>query len=269
MVSATHSFENVAPLSGQVALVTGASRGIGRAIATALAQSGSDVWLASTNVDQLRSVAESLQSYSGKIRFSPCDVTDRSACFALAESVRAATGKLDILVNSAGAYKSASFLEYEPVDFEKMLSVNLYGTINTMQAVLPMMYQKQYGRIVNIASIAGKWGSFFQSAYNVSKHAVVGLTRCVALEAAGRGVTINAICPGLVETEMLEGFWQGNVRARGLPRETVEAQLMGRIPLGRLLDPAEIAGLAVYLASPIAGGITGQSIVHDGGMVLV
>lgn len=257
------------PLSGQVALVTGASRGIGLAIAEALAQAGAAVWLAATSADRLEEGRTQLAALGYEVKSQQLDVADRSACFALAARIAREEGRLDILVNSAGVHKSAPFLDYSLDDFAWMMSINVYGTINMMQACLPLMKGAQYGRVINLASTAGKWGSLNQSAYNVSKHAVVGLTRCVALEMAAEGITVNAICPGLTQTEMLDTFWSGHAASRDTAESAVQAQIMARVPVRRLLAPSEIAALALFLASPVSGGMTGQSILHDGGMVLV
>jgi len=150
-----------------------------------------------------------------------------------------------------------------------MLDVNLFGVLHFMQACLPQMQARRQGRIVNIASTAGKWGSRNQSAYNVSKHAVVGLTRCVALEASSHGVTVNAICPGFVQTDMVEQLKDQVARSSGLDAQEMVQAALARVPLGRILAPSEIADLAVYLGSSESRGMTGQSLLLDGGMVMV
>jgi NAD(P)-dependent dehydrogenase (short-subunit alcohol dehydrogenase family) len=147
--------------------------------------------------------------------------------------------------------------------------VNLFGVLHFMQACLPGMQARRHGRIVNIASTAGKWGSRNQSAYNVSKHAVVGLTRCVALEASPDAVTVNAICPGFVQTDMVETLKAQVAQSSGMSGEDMVKAALTRVPLGRVLNPDEIASLAVYLGSHESRGMTGQSILLDGGMVLV
>jgi NAD(P)-dependent dehydrogenase (short-subunit alcohol dehydrogenase family) len=184
------------------------------------------------------------------------------------DAVQAHFGRLDTLVNNAGIYQSKTFLDYAPEDFQKLLDVNLFGVIHLMQTVLPRMQAQGYGRIVNIASTAGKWGSRNQSAYNVSKHAVVGLTRCVALEAAATGVTVNAICPGFVQTDMVETLKRGYAAIGGANGDQVVQAALARIPIGRVLDPSEIAALAIYLGSKESAGMTGQSILVDGGMLM-
>jgi NAD(P)-dependent dehydrogenase (short-subunit alcohol dehydrogenase family) len=146
--------------------------------------------------------------------------------------------------------------------------VNLFGVLHFTQACLPGMQARQHGRIVNMASTAGKWGSRNQSAYNVSKHAVVGLTRCLALEASPYKVTVNAICPGFIQTDMVEELKAQVAKSSGISGEDMVKAALARVPLGRVLDPSEIASLAVYLGSAESRGMTGQSIHLDGGMVL-
>lgn len=172
-------------------------------------------------------------------------------------------------MNNAGVYKSAAFLQLEPEDFERLFQTNVMGCVHLMQAVIPHMVAQGAGRIVNIASTAGKWGSVNQSAYNVSKHAVVGLTRCVALETAAQGITVNAICPGLVATDMMDDLLTDQAKLTGTDKNALRAALEARIPIRRVIRPEEIGELAAYLLSPGAAGMTGQSILYDGGVVLV
>jgi NAD(P)-dependent dehydrogenase (short-subunit alcohol dehydrogenase family) len=159
-------------------------------------------------------------------------------------------------------------MDYVPQDFQDMLDVNLFGVLHFTQACLPGMQLRQHGRIINMASTAGKWGSRNQSAYNVSKHAVVGLTRCLALEASPYQVTVNAICPGFIQTDMVEELKAQVAKSSGISGEDMVKAALARVPLGRVLDPDEIASLAVYLGSVESRGMTGQSIHLDGGMVL-
>lgn len=257
-------------LRGLHAVVTGASRGIGRAIAVAMAGQGAHLTLIATGVAGLEETARQCANPGGKPhRVLALDVTDRAGCFAAIDAATSAIGSVDILVNTAGVFRPSPFLEYEVADFRSMLEVNLYGTIHLMQAVLPGMIERQFGRIVNIASTAGKWASANQSAYNVSKHAVVGLTRCVALEMGQHNICVNAICPGLVETEMLQDGHGQTAKRQGKTLEEVLAPIIARAAMRRILQPEEIAKLAVFLASPDTSGMTGQSIVVDGGMLYI
>ncbi len=255
-------------LDDTVAMITGASRGIGLAIARAYADEGASLCLVATDRARLAEVEASLGVPAQRTMALAVDVTDRDACFSAIEQVVQRFGRLDTLVNNAGIYKSRTFLDYSAQDFQRLLDVNLFGVIHLMQAALPRMQSRGYGRIVNIASTAGKWGSRNQSAYNVSKHAVVGLTRCVALEAAASGVTVNAICPGFVQTDMVENLKREYAAIGGADADAIVKAALARVPMGRVLDPAEIAGLAVYLGSRESSGMTGQSILVDGGMLM-
>jgi NAD(P)-dependent dehydrogenase (short-subunit alcohol dehydrogenase family) len=259
-------------LHGRHIFITGASRGIGRAIAIAMAAEGARLTLAATSEAALRETA-SLCEPSGdgqSHRVQVLDVSDREACFTAIASAWSEAGGIDGLVNSAGVYKSGAFLDYEDQDFRDLLEVNLHGTIHLMQAVLPRMIERgEGGRIVNIASSAGKWASANQSAYNVSKHAVVGLTRCVALEMGTHGICVNAICPGLVETDMMSQGFGRTAQMQGKSLDEVLAPVLSRVAMKRVLQPEEIAGLAVFLVGPESSGMTGQSLQIDGGMVYV
>jgi len=263
------SLQRPGRLRDTVALITGASRGIGEAIAQAYAREGAIVCLAATNRSKLEAVQTSLGLPAERTMVIELDVTDRSACFAAVAAVEARFGRLDALVNNAGVYQSKTFLEYEPQDFQRLLDVNLFGVIHLTQAALPAMQARGNGRIVNIASTAGKWGSRNQSAYNVSKHAVVGLTRCVAMETAASGVTVNAICPGFIQTDMVETLKAGYAAIGGPEHgEAVVKAALARVPMGRVLIPSEVAALAVYLGSNESAGMTGQSLLLDGGMLM-
>jgi len=255
-------------LANQVAIITGASRGIGRAIAEAFAAEGATLCLMATDTVRLDEVKDSLGLSADQIMTLGVNVTDREACFRAVDAVLARFGRVDVLVNNAGVYRSKSFLEYSAQDFQDMLDVNLFGVLHFMQACLPGMQERKHGRIINMASTAGKWGSRNQSAYNVSKHAVVGITRCVALEASPYAVTVNAICPGFIQTDMVEALKTQVAQTTGVSPEDMVKAALTRVPLGRVLNPSEIAGLAVYLGSAESSGMTGQSIHVDGGMVL-
>ena len=255
-------------LANQVAIITGASRGIGRAIAEAYAAEGATLCLMATDTARLDEVKDSLGLPADQVMTVGVNVTDREGCFRAVDAVTARFGRVDVLVNNAGVYRSKSFLEYSAQDFQDMLDVNLFGVLHFMQACLPGMQERQHGRIINMASTAGKWGSRNQSAYNVSKHAVVGITRCVALEASPYAVTVNAICPGFIQTDMVEALKTQVAQTTGVSPEDMVKAALTRVPLGRVLNPSEIAGLAVYLGSAESSGMTGQSIHVDGGMVL-
>lgn len=258
------------PLEGMNAMVTGAAGGIGIAIAEALVRAGARVCITGRHAGRLRAAKDHLLSLGGEVSTEVFDVADREACCDAVSSLAARWGSLDALVNNAGIYKAGSFMETASEDFEALFRANVVGCIQLMQAALPQMIQRGRGRIVNIASTAGKWGSLNQSAYNASKHALVGLTRCVALEVARSGVTVNAVCPGLVDTSMAQALLESKARSAGTDARAVREELVTRkIPIGRLIDPSEIGPLVAYLLSPAAGGMTGQSLLYDGGSLQI
>lgn len=256
-------------LAGRTALITGGSRGIGFHIAACFAAQGADVVIAATNAAKLATAREELVGYGTKVETEIADVSDREACFGLVERTIAKRGRLDILVNCAAVYIPKPFTDYSFEEFSRVVDVDLFGPFHMMQAALPHMIAAKYGKIVNIASTAGKWGSVNQAAYNTSKHGLVGMTRCVALETAKWGITVNAICPGMVETDLAQEFQTRHAALAATSPEHVKQGLLNRIPIGRFLHPAEIGHLAVYLASTESDGMTGQSILLDGGMLMI
>ena len=255
-------------LSGRTALITGASRGIGRAIALRYAEEGADLFLTATNLALLEETRAQAEAHGARVTLHVADVSQRDTVQALVDAALQAMGHIDILVNNAGVYKAARLVDYTPEDFDRIMQVNVYGVFHVLQHVLPHMQQRGRGKVVNIASTAGKWGSMNQSAYNASKHAVVGLTRCAAMEMGAHGNNVNAICPGFVQTDMLESF-RAHGDILGVPFEKVMEAGLARVPLKRFLQPREIGDLAVYLGSGESDGMTGQTLLLDGGMLMV
>jgi NAD(P)-dependent dehydrogenase (short-subunit alcohol dehydrogenase family) len=255
-------------LAGRKALVTGASRGIGRAIALRYAEEGADLFLTATRAERLHETRALAEAKGAKVWLHPADVSRRDEVDAMVGAAIAALGTIDVLVNNAAVYKAARLVDFTPEDFDRVMQVNVYGAFHVMQLVLRHMQGGRRGKVVNIASTAGKWGSMNQSAYNASKHALVGLTRCAALEMAAHGIQVNAICPGFVQTDMLDEF-RAHADILGVPFEKVIEGALARVPIRRALQPEEIAQLAVYLGSAESDAMTGQSLLLDGGMLMV
>ena len=257
-------------LLGQTALITGGSKGIGLSIAREFIKEGASVFIVARSEDALANAKAELIALGGtnRVETFSADMGDRTSVANAVASAIGAFGHLSISVSSAAEYFAKPLLEYTPQDLERMLRLNLHGPFHLIQAVLPHMVGRGYGRIINIASTAGKWGSRNQSIYNMSKHGLVGLTRCAALEFAKQGITVNAICPGSVETEMVEGYLRDHSAIQETTPERLRADMYKRIPQGRFLQPDDAAHLAVYLASPESKAMTGQSLLIDGGMLM-
>jgi 3-hydroxybutyrate dehydrogenase len=256
-------------LADKVAIVTGGGRGIGEAVCEALAREGAEVVVAARSEPEIDRVAARLVSDGSSAVAQRLDVTEPASVAAMVEATLARFGRIDILVNNAGIYRPAKFLDYTFDDWKRVVDVNLHGTFLCTRAVLPAMLRQRYGKIVNVASTAGKWGSLFQSAYNASKHGVMGLTRSLALEVAAQGITVNAVCPGYVETPLLDQGIEEWSAILGVAREGVVEFMKGRIPQGRFLRPEEVAAAVVYLSAPESDGVTGIGITLAGGMLLI
>ena len=257
-------------LTDRIAVITGGGRGIGRAVALAFAREGAAVAVLARTENEVRRVAEEIRGEC-KVRalHAVCDVAD-------VESVRAAFARVaeefgrgaDILVNNAGIAESALVVKTDDELWQRHLAINLSGTFYCMRAALPAMLERGWGRIINVASIAGKTGAPYVAAYTASKHGVLGLTRSCALEVATKGVTVNAICPGYVDTDMTERAIENITTKTHKSADEARAFLEEMSPQRRLITSEEVAALALLLASHEGRGINGQAINVDGGSVL-
>ncbi|MBD0371151.1 MAG: SDR family oxidoreductase [Pyrinomonadaceae bacterium] len=257
-------------LEERIALITGGGRGIGRAIAMAFAREGAKVIVAARTTEQVARVAEEIERECGMAaRAVSCDVADAASVARMFEDGERLFGRgPDILVNNAGIAESAPLLKTTDELWHRHLNINLSGTFYCTCAALPHMLERGWGRIINIASIAGKTGSPYIAAYSASKHGVIGLTRSVAMEVARRGVTVNAICPGYVETEMTTRAIENITNRTGRSEDEARATLEQMSPQNRLVTTEEVAAMALLLASEEGRGITGQAINIDGGSLL-
>ena len=251
-------------LAGRHAVVTGGGRGIGAAIATALAAEGARLTLIGRDEARLQDLLETLP-IGQAVR---CDVADEAAVAAAFAESKRAFGPVTILVNNAGAAESAPFARTSLELLRRMLDVNLIGTFLCTRAALPGMLDAGFGRIVNVASVAGLKGAAYISAYCAAKHGVIGLTRALALETAAKGITVNAVCPSYTDTEMARAAIANIVARTGRSAAEAEAELVRKNPQGRLIRPAEVAATVLWLCAPGAEAITGQAIAIAGGEVM-
>ena len=249
--------------NGRVALVTGGGRGIGRAVALDLAAAGARVVVAARTRAEIEAVA---RETGGKA--IAADVADAASVRALFAEVLAALGEVDILVNAAGVAPSAPLAKTTDEQWRQAIGVNLSGTFHCLREALPAMAARGWGRVVNVASIAGKAGAPYIAAYAASKHGVLGLTKVAALEVAARGVTVNAVCPGYVDTPMTDESVRRIVEKTGVPAEEVRRRLADSSPQKRLYSAAEVSALVVFLCGEAAAGINGQAVNVDGGTVM-
>jgi NAD(P)-dependent dehydrogenase (short-subunit alcohol dehydrogenase family) len=243
---------------GRLVLVTGGGRGIGRALVRRFAAAGDRVVAVGRDRDAL---ARTASEAGGAVAVEVCDVVDEEAVGELVARV----GAVDVLVNNAGVSTSAPLARTAVADWRRQLEVNATGAFLCTRGVLPGMLDRDRGRVVTVASTAGRAGFRYTAGYSASKHAAVGLMRAVAAEVAGTGVTANAVCPAFVRTEMSERSVARIVERTGRAPEEAEQALAEASPLGRLLEPEEVAAAVAYLASEEAGAVNGQALVLDGG----
>lgn len=243
-------------LIGQAALVTGGSRGIGRAVALALAAQGARVAVNyARNAEAAEAVVQEITRNGGEAVALKADVADFNAGEDLIRAVEDRFGRLDILVNNAGITRDALLLRMKESDWDDVIQTNLKGMFNCTRAALRLMVKQRNGRVINVASVAALAGNPGQANYAAAKAGVIGFTRVLAKEVGSRGVTVNAVAPGFISTDM----------TAVLP-EKFKEEILARIPAGRLGDPEDIAQAVVFLASPASGYITGQTIIVDGGL---
>jgi 3-oxoacyl-[acyl-carrier protein] reductase len=241
----------------RVAFVTGASRGIGRAIALTLCRANFDIVVASPEIERNEQVAEEIRSCSGEAMTLNLDVTSpESVKEGFAKALRDKT-RIDVLVNNAGITRDGIAMRMKPADWDLVLNINLNGAFRCTQAVLPGMMKNRWGRIINISSVVGQAGAAGQANYAASKAGLIGMTKALAQEMGSRGVTVNAIAPGYIETDM----------TKVLP-DDVKAKILAQVPVGRIGQPEDIAQAVKFLASDEASYITGQVLAVNGGMYM-
>lgn len=241
----------------KVAVVTGASRGIGRAIALELARTGAIVVVNyNGSKDKACEVKAEIEAEGGKALIMPCNVADAKECETFFKQLIQELGRIDILVNNAGITKDGLLMRMSEEDFNKVLDVNLKGTFHCIRQVSRQMIKQKSGRIINLSSVVGIAGNAGQANYSASKAGIIGLTKTAAKELASRNITVNAIAPGFIDTDMT-----------GVLTEGIKEKIISQIPLGQLGKPEDVAKAAAFLASSDAGYITGQVLCVDGGMI--
>lgn len=252
-------------LSGKRAVVTGGGRGIGAAVARALAGEGAAVAVTARSRDEIEGVAEGLRARGRPAHAIVCDVTDLDSVAAMADRARELLGSVDILVNNAGVARSAPFLKVTVEQWEEVHRVNATGPLLVTQAFLPGMLERGWGRIVNVASVASLRGARYITAYAASKHALLGMTRCLADELAGTGVTVNSVCPGYVDTPMTDENIERIAAKTGRDAEEVRGGLEEMQPGGRLITPEEVAHAVMTFMPEAASSLQGAELVVRGG----
>lgn len=256
------------PLAGKRAIVTGAGKGIGRSIALALARAGADVAVTARTASDLESLVGEIRALGRASVAVTCDVTDSEQVQHMAATLLAGLGGLDILVNNAGNAGSHKLLDHPDELWHRMLAVNLTSVYYVCKALLPAFISQRSGRIITIASIASRAGGKYVAAYTASKHGVLGLTRALAVEMLPYNVTVNAICPGYVDTPLTDASISNMIARTGMSEEQARAWLAQTSPQNRLISPEEVASAVVFLALETSRGISGQALNIDGGRTM-
>ena len=255
-------------LDGQIAIVTGAGRGIGRATALELAKMGADIVVAELDRAGADRTASEVKGLGRRVLIVPTDVTSRADLQAMADRARGEFGRIDVLVNNAGIYRAALPLDVTEEHWDAVLDVNAKAVFFASQAVLPAMIAQKRGNIISLASLAGKIGSRNNLPYNASKAAVISITKSLALAHAADGIRANCVCPGFVETDMWTSVSTELGALTGVLAEEFTRRRLASVPLGRMEQPEDVASVIGFLASSRAGYMTGQAISVDGGLVM-
>ncbi len=259
----------MAEFDDKVVIVTGGGNGIGQAAARMFATRGAHVVIADIDDGAAARIADDIRAAGGQALAVQHDVRDATSCTSLAERVTAELGTIDVLVNNAGVGPHPQpFHQLTEQEYDRVMNVNAKGVFLTTRAVAPVMMEKRYGRIVNLSSVVGKKASPFVLPYDMSKWAVIGLTQCVARELAPLGITVNAVCPGVIKTPLHEGVISDLSAMNATSEDATWQAFLDRIPMGRLQEGDDIAEMILFLASDRARNVTGSSFNVNGGMEL-